>query len=123
MVDRAWVATRKGLIELQRRGATWAIAHTSFLGDPVSMLLPPPAGGPHAGRMLAALNLGHFGVKLHASSDGGRQWQEVAAPVYPPQPADAPGPPWKLGLVWSLALDGTGTVWAGTLARRAVPLG
>jgi hypothetical protein len=38
----------------------------------------------------------------------------VAAPVYPPQPADAPGPAWKLGLVWSLAAA-HGTLWAGTL--------
>lgn len=116
MTDRAWLATRKGLIELRRSGKRWAIAHTSFLGDPVTMLLPPPANGPHAGHMLAALNLGHFGVKLHASADGGRQWQEVAVPVYPPQPADATGPAWKLGLIWSLAVvPGTGTVWAGTL--------
>ncbi len=114
MSDRAWLATRKGLIELRRQAGRWRIAHTSFLGDPVTMLLPPQADGPHAGRMLAALNLGHFGVKLHASSDGGRQWQELAAPVYPPQPADASGPAWKLGLVWSLAMA-HGTLWAGTL--------
>ncbi len=114
MTDRAWLATRKGLIELRRSAGAWRIAHTSFLGDPVSMLLPPQADGPHAGQMLAALNLGHFGVKLHRSADGGRQWQEVAAPVYPPQPADATGPAWKLGLVWSLAAA-HGTLWAGTL--------
>ena len=118
MTDRAWAATRKGLFELRRRTGVWQIAHTSFLGDPVSMLLPPiaqgPSAGAHAGRMIAALNLGHFGVKLHASDDGGRQWQELAAPAYPPQPAEASGPAWKLGLIWSLAA-GHGTVWAGTL--------
>lgn len=26
------------------------------------------------GRMLAALNLGHFGVKLHRSTDSGANW-------------------------------------------------
>ena len=118
MTDRAWAATRKGLFELRRRAGVWQIEHSSFLGDPVSMLLPPiapgPSAGAHAGRMIAALNLGHFGVKLHASDDGGRQWQELPAPAYPPQPADAPGPAWKLGLIWSLAA-GHGTVWAGTL--------
>lgn len=114
MSDRAWLATRKGLIEMRRRAGAWRIERTSFLGDPVSMLLPPIADGPHAGRMLAALNLGHFGVKLHASDDGGRSWQELAAPVYPPQPVEATGPVWKLGLVWSLAA-GHGTLWAGTL--------
>ena len=110
MTDRAWLATRKGLIELRLQQGAWRLAHTSFLGDPVSMLLPPQADG----AMLAALNLGHFGVKLHRSTDGGRQWQEVAVPVYPPQPADATGPAWTLGLIWSLAAA-HGTLWAGTL--------
>jgi len=114
MGDRAWVATRKGLFELRRRGDGWGVARVSFLGEPVSMLLPPAAAGPHAGRMLAALNLGHFGTKLHASDDGGANWHEVSTPTYPEQPVDAPGPPWKLVQLWALEASGT-TVWAGTL--------
>jgi photosystem II stability/assembly factor-like uncharacterized protein len=108
--DRAWVATRKGLFEMRRRDGLWAIAGHHFLGEPVSMLLPPDAGG----RMLAALNLGHFGVKLHRSEDAGATWREVATPAYPEQPAGAEGPPWKLVQVWSLAAA-EGRVWAGTL--------
>ena len=114
MTDRAWVATRKGLFELRLRAGVWQIETTSFLGEPVSMLLPPVAGGAAPGRMLAALNLGHFGVKLHASDDAGRSWQELAAPAYPAQPADATGPAWKLGLIWALEAA-HGTLWAGTL--------
>jgi hypothetical protein len=116
--DRAWVASRKGLVELRRRRAGWALSRTSFLGEPVTMLLPPRADG----RMLAALNLGHFGVKLHASDDAGLTWREVAAPTYPEQPKDAPGPAWKLQLVWALeATGGAGNecgnecIWAGTI--------
>lgn len=108
--DRAWVATRKGLFEWRRRGGRWAIERTSFLGEPVSAVLPPAPDG----RMLAALNLGHFGVKLQRSADGGASWTEVAAPAFPEQPADAAGPAWKLVQVWTLAAAG-GTVWAGTL--------
>ena len=108
--DRAWVATRKGLFELRRIGTAWQIHRTSFLGEPVTMLLPPDAQG----RMRAALNLGHFGVKLHASSDAGASWQEVATPSYPEQPKDAIGVPWKLVLVWALERVGD-TVWAGTI--------
>jgi hypothetical protein len=74
------------------------------------MLLPPQGDG----RMLAALNLGHFGVKLHASEDAGASWHEVTTPSYPEQPADATGVPWKLVQIWSLAAA-HGTVWAGTL--------
>ena len=114
MTDRAWIASRKGLIELRRAAGGWLVAHVSFLGEPVSMVLPPIADGAHAGTMIAALNLGHFGVKLHASRDGGRQWTEVAAPAYPAQPEGAAGPPWKLVLVWALEAA-HGSVWAGTL--------
>ncbi len=109
--DRAWAATRKGLFELRRTDkAGWAIERVSFLAEPVSMLLPPDADG----RMLVALNLGHFGVKVHASEDAGATWQEVATPVYPAQPEGAEGPPWKLVQIWSLTARGD-TVWAGTL--------
>jgi hypothetical protein len=109
--DRAWVATKKGLFELRRRQGRWAIAHVSFLGEPVSMLLPPAVDG---SRMLVSLTTGHYGTKLHASEDAGRSWTEVATPTYPPQPEGAEGPEWKLVLVWSLE-QANGRVWAGTL--------
>jgi hypothetical protein len=66
--------------------------------------------------MLAALNLGHFGVKLHAPDDVGATWQEVATPAYPPRPENDKGVPWKLGQIWSPEAA-HGTVWAGTLPR------
>ncbi|MEO7151175.1 MAG: exo-alpha-sialidase [Burkholderiaceae bacterium] len=110
MDQRAWVATRKGLFELQRRAAGWDVARVHFLGEPVSMVLPPQPSG----RMLAALNLGHFGVKVHASDDAGARWHEVATPAYPTQPEGAEGPAWTLTQIWSLEAA-HGTVWAGTL--------
>jgi hypothetical protein len=110
MIDRAWVATRKGLFELRLAGEHWRIERVSFLAEPVSMLLPPDDGG----RMLAALNLGHFGVKLHASGDAGASWHEVATPAFPEQPKDAAGPAWKLVQIWSLEAA-RGVVWAGTI--------
>lgn len=108
--DRAWVATRKGLFELGRGAGGWAIERVTFLGEPVSMLLPPQSDG----RMLAALSLGHFGVKMHASDDAGATWREVATPAYPPQPEGAAGAPWKLVQIWSLEASNR-EVWAGTL--------
>ncbi len=111
MNDRAWVATRKGLFELRRDPAgLWRLGRVSFLGEPVTMVLPPDADG----RMLAALNLGHFGVKMHRSDDAGAHWHEVPAPAYPPQPPEAKGFPWKLVLVWSMERAGS-RVWAGTI--------
>ena len=116
MEPRAWVATRKGLFEMHRRANAWAIERVSFLGEPVSMVLPPQPSG----RMFAALNLGHFGVKMHASDDAGATWHELPAPVYPPQPEAEPvaGVAWKLLQIWSLeaGIDAAGgTLWAGTL--------
>ena len=110
--DRAWVATRKGLFELRRRGAAgaWQIERVSFLGEPVSSVLPPD----DRGRMLAALNLGHFGVKLHASDDAGASWTETTTPAYPPQPEGATGPAWNLLQVWVMERAGD-RLLAGTL--------
>ena len=116
MEQRAWVATRKGLFEMRCRAGAWAIERVSFLGEPVSMVLPPDAQGLPSGRMLAALNLGHFGVKVHASDDAGASWHEVATPSYPPQPDHLPegAVPWKLIQIWAMEAA-HGVVWAGTL--------
>jgi hypothetical protein len=115
MQDRALVATRKGLFELIRGRAGWEIGPASFLGDPVSMVLSDPRDG----TQYAALNLGHFGVKLHRRDAGATAWTEIAAPAFPPQPASAADDvAWKVTLIWSLAASGAdqpGVLWAGTL--------
>src|SRR5260221_126970 len=113
MESRAWIATRKGLFELRRKDGAWGLGRIGFLGEPVSMLLPPQASG----RMLAALNLGHFGVKVHASDDAGASWRELPAPAYPPQPEGEPagGVAWKLVQIWALEGAADGALWAGTL--------
>jgi hypothetical protein len=109
-MTRAWAATRKGLFELRRRANRWEIERLSFVADPVTMLLPPD----DSGRMLAGLNLGHFGAKLHASDDAGQTWHEVAAPSFPPQPEGAGGPAWKLDQVFALERAGD-AIWCGSV--------
>ncbi|MEW5978894.1 MAG: exo-alpha-sialidase [Acidobacteriota bacterium] len=126
MSQQILVATRKGLFVLERRAAPqsewWKIKTTAFLGHPVTMVLADARDG----SLYAALNLGHFGVKLHRSRDGGENWQECAVPVYPPQPENLPPPeneytkvaPWSLVQIWSLESDRgsqAGGVWAGTI--------
>jgi hypothetical protein len=120
------VATRKGLFLIDRKGASvkdaWTIRTTAFLGNPVTMAFADPRDG----SLYAALNLGHFGVKLHHSADGGKTWQERAVPVYPPQPENLPKPqnefakvaPWSLVQIWAIESDGrskAGGLWAGTI--------
>jgi len=115
MSDRLFVATRKGLFAVERSAGRWIVGEPSFLGDPVSAVLPDARDG----TLYAALNLGHFGVKMRRSTDGGKTWDEHAVPTYPPQPENLPegAPPWKLVQIWVLESGGaseTGVLWAGT---------
>src|SRR6185312_10307132 len=86
MGHRIHVATRKGLFTIGRDGNRWAVARAAFAGDNVSMVLHDRRDG----STYAALDHGHFGAKLHRSADGGETWQEIAVPVYPPQPEGEP---------------------------------
>jgi hypothetical protein len=122
MSSRCHVATRKGLFTLDRGNGGWSISRTSFLGDNCTLVMQDP----RSGDLLAALNHGHFGIKLHRSRDEGASWTEIAAPKYPEKPADyvpkvpVEGKPadWSLKLIWALAPGGAdepGVIWCGTL--------
>ncbi len=121
MSNRIFVATRKGLFTVERSGGRWAVARTAFLGDSLTIVLPDGRDG----SVYAALHHGHFGCKLQRSRDDGATWQELAVPVYPPQPEgevdkDMWGRPipWKLDRVWALEAghaDQPGRLWCGTL--------
>jgi hypothetical protein len=118
MEDRIYAATRKGLFTIDRSGpGDWCITGTSFLGDPVTMVLDDARDS----TLYAALNLGHFGVKLRRSADRGRSWEEVAVPAFPPQPdaaLEATPPAPSVHQVWALAAAGPdrpGALWAGTI--------
>lgn len=111
--DRLSVATRKGLFLLERHARGWEIERCAFLGDPVSVVLDDPRDG----TLYAALALGHFGVKLQRSEDGGRTWTELPAPAFPPAPAGAAEAP-SVQQLWALepaGPDRPGALWAGTI--------
>ena len=114
MSERIRVATRKGLFTITQDHGRWRVSEPAFLGDAVSMVLDDPRDG----AVYAALNLGHFGVKLWRSRDDGAHWDELACPEYPPQPEGAAGSPWKMVLIWALeggTADEPGVFWAGTI--------
>lgn len=125
MSARLFIATRKGLFTASRNGqgeSGWRLTQNAFLGDNVSMVLPDS----REDAVYAALDHGHFGVKMHRSRNGGREWEECATPIYPPRPEgdvtpDAhggPGAPWRLLRVWSLERghsDQPGELWCGTI--------
>ncbi|MBA5604975.1 exo-alpha-sialidase [Duganella sp. FT3S] len=115
MAARAFLGTRKGLFELAPVNGAWRLGASHFLGDPVSMVLADPRDG----ALYAALNLGHFGTKLHRLDAGADTWTEVGVPAYPAKPEDSQDQvEWKLRQIWSLAAGGAdepGVLWAGTL--------
>lgn len=121
MTGALLVSTRKGLFQVRRQGpGRWGVEDLAFRGDNVTLALADTRDG----HWYAALDHGHFGVKLHRSPDRGATWEEVAAPAYPAPPegqgeeVDTLGRaiPWKLIRIWSLAAGGeAGELWAGTL--------
>lgn len=116
MADKLHVATRKGLFTVERRGGAhgprWEVTDIALSAQPISALLDDPRDG----TLYAALNLGHFGVKLRRSENGGRDWTECAVPVYPKADDAATGT--SLVMIWILegaGPDQPGALWAGTL--------
>jgi hypothetical protein len=113
------VATRKGLFFFSDAGAP---ERSAFLGDPVTMVLDDPRDG----AIYAAVGHGHFGAKLHRSTDRGVTFTEIAAPKYPPKPegVDDVDPvrktavPWAVQQIWALAagpVSEPGVLWCGTI--------
>ena len=110
MSDMLHVSTRKGLFTVARKTKQWEITAVEFLGDNVTLALSDRRDG----RRYAALDHGHFGVKLHRSTANG--WEEIAAPTYPPKPEgyeehDMWGRPlnWSTARVWALEAGGAAT--------------
>lgn len=120
MSNRILVGTRKGLFRLERTGKDWEISDAWFLGDPVSIVLPEPGGR----RIHAALDLGHFGVKIQRSENAGATWAEAPVPAYPEKPEglEEKDPvrkldiPWSTQLLWALEPGGNpGELWCGDI--------
>lgn len=122
MSDRLYLATRKGVFTLARSASgRWSIKKVAFLADPASLVLADQRDG----TVYAALDLGHFGVKMHRLSPRTRKWQEIAAPAYPEGAApaatatgepstDAP----SVSKVWAMSPGGPdqpGWLWCGTI--------
>lgn len=121
MSDRLFASSRKGLFTIARAQGKWEVVRAAFLGDNVTLV----SHDARSGTLFAALDHGHFGVKLHRSRDGGETWQESAVPVYPTPPEGAEPPktpdgkiiPQTLKLIWALepgGKDQPGVLWCGT---------
>ena len=107
------VATRKGLFKYVIDSASkWRLESSAFLGAPVSMVL----AGSQREDWYAALDHGHFGVKLHQSLDQGTSWQEISTPSYPKSEESESGE--NLELIWAMEYAGNSQaqgLWVGTI--------
>ena len=109
MSTLALISTRKGLFQLNH---DLTLSPPEFAGVPVSMAL---ASAQHP-TWYAALDHGHFGVKLQRSDNAGKSWQEVTAPSYPKHDDAAQGD--NLELIWSMEFarpDNDQILWAGSI--------
>ena len=121
MQNTVMVSTRKGLFELKKSGSSWKVKDAHFIGDNVTLMLRDPRDGTD----YAALNHGHFGIKLHRRDKGKKKWVEITTPKYPEKPEglndlDGWGKPvkWSTQLIWALETGGPkekNTIWAGTM--------
>lgn len=113
------VGTRKGLFVIDNK----QVKSHHFHGEPVSQVVVDA----RSGAWIVALNLGHFGVKLHKSIDQGTTWTALTAPAFPTKPVAGDADfdaykddpiPWNVELIWSLSTGGPhepNTLWAGCM--------
>lgn len=111
MAAELFIGTRKGLFKFERIAGTWQQTYVAFLGEPVTAFLVDP----RSGHWYAALSHGHFGAKLHRSTNRGAIWEELVMPAFPKTgEEDAP----SVNQIWALEAGGAdrpGVIWVGTL--------
>lgn len=126
MSNRILLASRKGVFVLQRKPDGWQIESCDFVGQTATIAMRDPRDE----SLYVGFNHGHFGAKLHRSSDQGRSWTEVAVPKYPPftdADRERQAQAGEIGArrdfsslkeLWELTPGGAdepGTIWAGTI--------
>ncbi len=107
------VATRKGLVIYHFNGGEWQYQTTHFLAIPVSLAYIDERNG----TWWACLDHGHWGVKLHRSTDKGTTWKEVLAPAYPEGAEVKENVPASTRYLWAMADGGANhpeRLWIGT---------
>lgn len=107
------LGTRKGLISYRNKKSGWTVENVSFEGQPVSIAYADA----RTGTWWACLEHGHWGVKLHRSTDRGISWEEIPAPAYPEGEEIKEGIPASTRYIWSMAHGGNtyrSRLWLGT---------
>ncbi len=107
------IGTRKGLVTYKKSvSGKWEYDNTSFIGIPVTIATIDQV----TGTWWALLDHGHWGCKLHRSSNG-KDWEELEAPKYPDGEEIKDGVPASTKLLWAFSNGGAdrpGTIYIGT---------
>lgn len=101
---RALLGTRKGLLILRQNGNGWKLTRAHFDGVKVSFASYDPV---HK-LVWAGLDHGHWGPKLHVSSNKGKSFDELGAPAFPEGHIDT------FKDFWAFATDSQGRVYCGS---------
>jgi photosystem II stability/assembly factor-like uncharacterized protein len=115
MANKLLIGTRKGLIIMGKHGDDWSVESEHFEGVAVSYATRDPRNG----TLWACLDHGHWGVKLHRSTDEGQTWQEIEVPKYP-EGATSPPDEQKLAItsyIWIVqpaGIDEPNRIYVGT---------
>lgn len=107
------LGTRKGLLIYQQEKDGWKYLSTHFLGIPVSLSLVDE----RTDTWWACLDHGHWGCKLHRSTDQGSSWEEIEAPKFAEGMESKEGVPAAVKYLWAFAhggIDKPGVLYLGT---------
>lgn len=108
------LGTRKGLVVYAQKNGNWKLASAHFEGIPVTFAYADGRNN----TWWACVDHGHWGVKLHRSTDEGLTWQELPAPAYPEGAELKDGKPAVTKYLWALANGGDNypeRLWLGTI--------
>ena len=93
MDDRAWSPPARACSSCAGAAPAGRWRRATSSASRCRMLLPPDGSRAACWRRSTSATSASSCTR---SDDAGASWQEVAAPAYPEQPADATGPAWKL---------------------------
>ena len=107
------LGTRKGLVVYQLKNKKWTYQTVHFMGIAVSLVYVDE----RTNTWWACLDHGHWGIKLHRSTNHGQDWTELAAPKYPEGMEVKDGVPASTRYLWAMSHGGSdqdGKLWIGT---------
>lgn len=101
--NRLMLGTRKGLAVFEKGPqGNYLQTQMHFLGIPVSIA----AVDERNGTWWALLDHGHWGCKVHKSTDEGKTWKELESPKYPEGEEIKDGVPASVKYLWAFAHGG-----------------